>query len=135
MPINNHDDEWLEGYLKQFHPIGPQPLLLKKNGLAARLPFVAGAGAVAAGFIAAALFASHHRTSPQSLTASQESSVEVEQLVNASPLTLGSANKLLVTSPSFKAAVDQVAFQLRATPLSTGSHSVLAVLGKEKTKL
>ena len=135
MPINNQDDERLEGYLKQFRPIGPEPLPLKKNGLAARLPFVVGSGAVAAGFVAAALFASHHRASPRSLTASQESSVEVEQMVNASPLTLGSANNLLATSPSFKAAVDQVAFQLRATPLSTGSHSVLAVLGKEKTKL
>ena len=77
----------------------------------------------------------HPRRKPSQSPDGAESLGRAEQLTNAQPLTIGSANALLVHAPSFKAAVDLVAFQPQAAQLSKGTHSALAVLSKEHTKL
>jgi hypothetical protein len=58
-----------------------------------------------------------------------------EQLVTTPPLTIRGANALLATAPTFKAAVDEMAFSSRTTPLPKDKHSALTELSKEKTKL
>jgi hypothetical protein len=51
------------------------------------------------------------------------------------PFTMRSANAWLATSPSFKAAVDELAFRSPASPVPQGKQSAVAVLSKEKIKL
>jgi hypothetical protein len=61
--------------------------------------------------------------------------METEHLVNPHPLTIRDANALLATAPSFKAAVDGMAFQSKAISLPKDKRSALAVLSEEKNKL
>lgn len=130
------NDEQFERFLKQFRPLAPEPLSSRKHGGATRSPFVlaAWAAAVAAVLIAAWL-SMHPRPNPTPSPEGTASLTRVEQLINPQPLTIGSANALLAHAPSFKAAVDQVGFQSQATQLSKGTHSALAALSKENTKL
>jgi hypothetical protein len=51
------------------------------------------------------------------------------------PLTMRSANAWLATAPSFKAAVDDLAFRSQTSPLPQGTQSAVAVLSKEKSRL
>jgi hypothetical protein len=51
------------------------------------------------------------------------------------PLTMRSANAWLATAPSFKAAVDDLAFRSQTRPLPQGKQSAVAVLSKEKIRL
>jgi hypothetical protein len=131
-PINDQDDERLESYLKEFCPIAAGPLCFENQGRTPQPRLVYGAGAIAAGLVVAALLASYHRATPRALTKDKASFATGEQLLNAPPLTLGSANNLLSTSSSLKAAVDQLSIQSRSIPLSNGKHSALSILSKEK---
>ncbi|MFZ0279636.1 MAG: hypothetical protein WA254_06135 [Candidatus Sulfotelmatobacter sp.] len=45
------------------------------------------------------------------------------------------ANAWLAAAPSFKAAVDDLAFRPQTSPLPQGKQSAVAVLSKEKTRL
>jgi len=89
----------------------------------------------AATVLAAAMLMMHPRGKPTHSPDGTKSSGGAEQLTNAQPLTVGSANALLVHAPSFKAAVDFVAFQSQAAQLPKGAHSALTVLSKENTQL
>jgi len=51
------------------------------------------------------------------------------------PLTMRSANALIIKAPSFKALVDGMAFDSQTIPVPKGKLSAVAVLGKEKIKL
>jgi hypothetical protein len=57
------------------------------------------------------------------------------QLVQQQPLTIRSANALLSAAPSFKAAVDDMAFRSSNIPIPKGKRSVVSELSKEKIKL
>jgi hypothetical protein len=46
-----------------------------------------------------------------------------------------SANALLAAAPSFKTAVDAMAFHSQTIPLPEGKRSAVSVLSKEKIKL
>lgn len=130
------DDERFEVYLKRFRPLAPEPLQIERHGRATRRSFVLAAwAAAAAATLIVAVLALHSRTGRTDSTQAIESAVGTEQLVNAQPLTMRSANALLARAPSFKAAVDEIALPPQATPLSKDKHSALAVLSKEKTKL
>ena len=131
MPIP--DEERFEHYLKQFRPLAPEPLHAETPARTIRRPFVLAVWATAAAAVLiVAVLALYFRTGrPQAI----EKVAGTEQLVNAQPLTIRSANALLASSSSFKAAVDEMAFEPKATPLSKEKHSALAVLSKEKTKL
>jgi len=58
-----------------------------------------------------------------------------EQLTDQQPLTIGSANDLLVHAPSVKAALDRVPFHPQSTQLPKGKQSALAVLSEDNDKL
>jgi hypothetical protein len=58
-----------------------------------------------------------------------------ERHVPLKPLTMRSANAWLATEPSFKAAVDDLAFRFQTSPLPKGKQSAIAVLSKEKIRL
>jgi hypothetical protein len=130
------DDEQFEKYLKQFRPVAPEALAVKEQVRARRRQLLFAAWAAVAAAILAAVMVSlrfYHRPLPVRETAGGGSSVE--RLVNPQPLTIRSANALLAIAPSFKAAVESVAFQHESRPLSEGRHSALAVLSKEESKL
>ncbi|PYV24716.1 MAG: hypothetical protein DMG24_10715 [Acidobacteria bacterium] len=130
------DDERFEHYLKQFRPLAPESLQSEKHGRAARRPFVFAAWAAAAATVlVVALLTMHPLHKPTHSADGTASLARDEQLANAQSLTIGSANALLAHAPSFKAAVDLVAFQRQAAQLPKGTHSALAVLSKEKNKL
>lgn len=134
MPVR--DDEQFEKYLKQFRPVAPEALPVKEQARARRRPLLFAAWAAVAAVILAAVMLSlrfYHRPAPVSET--RGGSSNVERLVNPQPLTIGSANALLASAPSFKAAVESVAFQTESRPISEGRHSALAALGKEENKL
>lgn len=129
-------DARFEAYLKQFRPLVLAPLPVERHGRASRRSFVlaAWAAAAAAILVAGLIVFPSHPGRPQAAPPI-ESMAGTEQLVNASPLTIRSANALLATAPSFKAAVDEMAFSSRTTPLPKDKHSALTELSKEKTKL
>ena len=58
-----------------------------------------------------------------------------ERHAPSEPLTMRSANAWLATAPSFKAAVDDLAFRSQTSPLPQGKQSAVAVLSKEKIRL
>jgi hypothetical protein len=59
----------------------------------------------------------------------------VEVVLPRQPLTMRDANALLATAPSYKAAVDSMAFHNQGSIIPKNKQSTLAVLAKEKIKL
>jgi hypothetical protein len=130
------DDQRFEAHLKQFRPLAPGPLQVEGLGFAPGRSFVRAAWtAAAAAVLVAAVIVFHSSTGEPRATLPIESLAGAEQLVNTPSLTIRSANALLATAPSFQAAVDEMAFSSKATPLPKDKHSALAELSKEKTKL
>jgi hypothetical protein len=130
------DDQNFEAHLKQFRPLAPGPLQIEGLGSAPRHPFLLAAWtAAAAAALVVAVIVFHSRTGEPRATPPIESLAGAEQLVNTPSLTIRSANALLASAPSFQAAVDEMAFSAKATPLPKDKHSALAELSKEKTKL
>jgi hypothetical protein len=58
-----------------------------------------------------------------------------ERHAPSEPLTIRNANAWLATAPSFKAAVDDLAFRSQTSPLPQDKQSAVAVLSKEKIGL
>lgn len=135
MPIQ--DDGQFEKYLKQFHPVTPEPLTVKEQAPVRRRPLVLAAwAAVAAAVILAAVMLamrSYQRPSPKEVAGADGTALEL--MNNSQPLTIRSASELLARAPSFQAAVESVAFQTGSVPVAEGKHSALALLSKEKIKL
>jgi hypothetical protein len=127
------DDEQFEKYLKQFRPVAPEALAVKEQGRATRRPLAW--AAVAAAILAAVMVSWRFYQHPSPVREPGAGGPNVEWLVNPQPLTIRSANALLAGAPSFKAAVESVAFRPQSRPLSEGRHSALAVLSKEENKL
>jgi hypothetical protein len=139
MPIPENeriDDQRFEAHLKQFRPLAPAPLQIEGLGFTPKRSFVLAAWtAAAAAVLVVAVIVFHSRTDGPHVAPPIESLEGAEQLVNTPALTIRSANALLATAPSFQAAVDEMAFSSKATPLPKDKHSALAELSKEKTKL
>jgi hypothetical protein len=133
MPIP--DDESFERYLRQFRPVAPEPLPIKRRGHAISRWWVfalpaAAAVAVLVASVLAIYFRNRSTRSPGT-----KNLAAIEEVTNAEPLTRGRANDLLAHASSFKAAVDAVAFQRQRSQLSKGTRSALATLSKENIKL
>jgi hypothetical protein len=128
--VQTPDDEQFEAYLKRFRPICLEPVPRINIGRSSRcsLPLGAWLAAVAAILVVGAIVlrvrdnrvvvptASEHRPAPLALT-------------------LRTANAWFATAPSFKAAVDGLAFHPQTNPVPQGKQSAVSVLGKEKIKL
>lgn len=127
-------DEKFEVYLKEFRPLAPHPLPAESHAHATRRWLVLAAwAATAAAVVAVAILAFHTRTGR--VAPSVESSAIADQLAKPHALTIRSANALLSTAPSFKDALDQMAFPPKQSPLPADKRSALAELSKEKIKL
>jgi len=126
-------DEKFEAYLKQFRPLAPQPLPVESHVHAPRRWLVFALATAAAAVVAVAVLAFHAR--PGRITPPVESVAIADQVAKPQSLTIRTANALLATAPSFKDALDGMAFPPKPAPLPTDKHSALAELSQEKTKL
>jgi hypothetical protein len=127
-------DERFESHLKQFRPLAPQPLPAASRVHTPRRWFVFAAwAATAAAVVVIAVLAFHARSGR--IAPPVENFAIADQLVKPQSLTIRTANALLATAPSFKDALDQMAFPPKPVPLPADKHSALAELSKEKIKL
>jgi negative regulator of sigma E activity len=127
--VPNLDDEQFESYLKQFRPLAAEPLETAMTRRVTRRSFALAALAAAAMVLLAVLVLTiHHRREQATLPQGTRTSTEVEQLRIPRPLTLGRANAWLAHAPSFRAALNGMAFESQGTQQSTGTQSALAVL-------
>lgn len=130
------DDEQFEAYLKRFHPIAPEPVPTLSVGRASRRspPLGIWLAAVAAILVIGAVIL-HVRSSRIVVSNTASDAAVSERHAPSEPLTMRSANAWLATAPSFKAAVDDLAFRSQTSPLPQGKQSAVAVLSKEKIRL
>jgi hypothetical protein len=134
--VQTPDDEQFEDYLRQFHPIAPEPVptlsVSHSSRRSARLGiWLAAAAAVLV--IGAVIL--HIRSSRIVVSNKASDAAVAERHGPSEPLTMRSANAWLATAPSFKAAVDDLAFRSQTSPLPQGKQSAVAVLSKEKIRL
>ena len=130
------DDEQFEAYLKRFHPIAPEPVptLSVSHSSRRSLPFGTWLAAVAAILVIGAVIL--HILSNRVVVSNRSGDAAIaERHAPSEPLTMRSANAWLATAPSFKAAVDDLAFRSQTNPLPQGKQSAVAVLSKEKIRL
>ena len=130
------DDEQFEAYLKRFHPIAPEPVPTLSVGHASRRspPLGIWLAAVAAILVIGAVIL-HVRSSRIVVSNTASDAAVSERHAPSEPLTMRSANAWLAAAPSFKAAVDDLAFRSETSPLPQGKQSAVAVLSKEKIRL
>lgn len=127
-------DEKFEAHLKQFRPLAPQPLPVENRVHASPRWFVFAAwAATAAAVVVIAVLAFHARSGR--VAPPVANFTIADQLVKPQSLTIRTANALLATAPSFKDAIDEMAFPPKPAPLPADKHSALAELSKEKIKL
>jgi hypothetical protein len=134
--VQIHDDEQFEVYLKRFHPIAPEPVPTLRIGHSTRRSLSLGISlaAVAAVLVIGAVIL--HIRSNQVVVSNTNSDAAVAQRhAPSEPLTMRSANAWLATAPSFKSAVDGLAFRPHGSPLPQGKQSAVALLSKEKIRL
>lgn len=127
--MENRDDEQFESYLKQFRPLAAEPLPHREYGHALRgwwrlAAWTSAAAALAAAMVFAIYLLPRHPPSPQE-------PAEINRIANSQPLTIRTANELLMRSSSMKDAIDRMAFQSQVSKLSQGKQSALAVLSKD----
>jgi hypothetical protein len=134
--VQTPDDEQFEAYLKRFHPIAPEPVPTLSVGHSSRRspPLGIWLAAVAAILVIGAVIL-HVRSSRIVVSNTASDAAVSERHAPSEPLTMRSANAWLATAPSFKAAVDDLAFRSQTSPLPQGKQSAVAVLSKEKIRL
>jgi hypothetical protein len=134
--VQTPDDEQFEAYLKRFHPIAPEPVPTVSVGHSSRRSHPLGIwlAAVAAILVIGAIIL-HVRSSRMVVSNTASDAAVAERHAPSEPLTMRSANAWLATAPSFKAAVDDLAFRSQTSPLPQGKQSAVAVLSKEKIRL
>jgi hypothetical protein len=134
--VQTPDDEQFELYLKQFDPIALEPML--RIDIASRRPFGLGTelAAFAAIFILGIILVWHVRSSSRVVVSSTvRDAVSAERHAPLEPLTMRTASAWLTAAPSFKAAIDDLAFRSQSNPMPQDKQSAVAVLSKEKIKL
>ncbi|HTW60023.1 MAG TPA: hypothetical protein VMD99_18005 [Terriglobales bacterium] len=133
--VHEQDDEQFEAYLKRFHPIAPEAIPTLSASSSSRRPLSPEIWLTAvAAVIVLAVVILHIRSSRVVISNAAGGAAAAER--NApSELTMRSANAWLATAPSFKAAVDELAFRSQTSPLPKGEQSAVAVLSKEKIRL
>jgi hypothetical protein len=134
--VQTPDDEQFETYLKRFHPIAPEPVPTLRVGYAPRRSASLGSwlAAVAAVVVVCAVIL-HIRSNRVVVPNAAHEVAFAERHAPAGPLTIRSANAWLATAPSFKAAVDDLAFRSQTSSIPQGKQSAVAVLSKEKIRL
>ena len=129
----NLDDERFEKYLKQFRPLAPDGLPAEIRPAPRRHLALA---AWAVGAVATVIFGVvilrilEHRVPDQ-----PNHTASVKLSAATSSLTMRHANDLLLKAPSYKAAMNELAFPSKSSTISNDKQSALAVLSKEKIRL
>lgn len=130
------DDEQFEAYLKRFDPITPEPVpTLSVDHSSLRSPSLGIWLAAVAAILVIGAVILHIRSSRIVVSSTASDAAVAERHAPSEPLTMRSANAWLATAPSFKAAVDDLAFRSQTSPLPQGKQSAVAVLSKEKIRL
>jgi len=129
------DEGRFEANLKQFRPLVPEPLPTSGSRRRARGRFVLWAGAAAGVAILVGAAALHIHTQGVRVAETASSPATTDPFTDLQPLTMRSANALIVKAPSFKALADGMAFRSQTIPVPKGKLSAVTVLGKEKIKL
>ena len=130
--MSTPDDERFETYLKQFRPLVPDALPIHKREHA--LPRFWGFGIWSAVTVAVIILGVIsfrmilNRVGPRN-----PESVSVNAPMR--PLTMRNANTLLATAPSYKVALDEMAFHRQRSTVPKDKQSAVEVLAKEKIKL
>jgi hypothetical protein len=134
--VQTPDDEQIEAYLKRFHPIAPEPIPILSVGHSSwrSPPLGIWLAAVATILVLGAVIL-HIRSSRIVVSNTASDAAVAEQHAPSEPLTMRTANAWLATAPSFKAAVDDLAFRSQPSPLPQGKQSAVAMLSKEKIRL
>jgi len=134
--VQTRDDEQFEGYLKRFHPVVPEPVPTLSVSHSSRRSLLPGTwlAAVAAILVTGALIL-HIRSNRVVVPNTASDVAFAERHAPSEPLIMRTANAWLATAPSFKAAVDDLAFRSQTSPLPQGKQSAVAVLSKEKIRL
>jgi hypothetical protein len=134
--VQTPDDKQFEAYLKRFHPTAPEPVPTLSVGHSSRRspPLGIWLAAVAAILVIGA-FILHIRSSRIVVSNTDSDAAVAGRHAPSEPLTMRSANAWLATAPSFKTAVDDLAFRSQTSPLPQGKQSAVAVLSKEKIRL
>jgi len=136
--VQTPDDEQFELYLKRFDPIAPDPIPMLRIEVASRRPFRVGTGfaAFAAILTVGIILVWHVRSSSRVIVSSTvRDAVSADQHAPLEPLTMRSASAWLTAAPSFKTAIDDLAFRSLSNPMPQDQQSAVAVLSKEKIKL
>lgn len=130
MPILPNDQ--FEDSLKQLRPLSAEQAKFKERTAPGSLPRIvsvwAAVSAIALIMVALAFHSGNRRLDLPGVAGSTAAS---GQLVNVQLVTIHSANSLLIGAPSFESAIDQLAIESTATPLSKGTRSALSELGKD----
>lgn len=134
--MQTHDDGQFEAYLKRFHPIATEPIPTPSVGHSSRRSLSLGTwlAAVASVLVTGAVIL-HIRSNRVVVSKTASDLAFAERHAPSEPLTMRSANAWLATAPSFKAAVDDLAFRSQTSPLPQGKQSAVAVLSKGKIGL
>jgi hypothetical protein len=136
--VRTPDDEQLEMYLKRFDPVVPDPIPTLKIDGASRRPFLLGIGlaAFAAILLVGIILVVHIRSGSRVVVPNiVRDAASAERHAPLEPLTTRSASGWLTAAPSFKAAIDDLAFRSQSQPIPQDKQSAVAVLSKEKIKL
>lgn len=129
------DDEQFEAYLKRFQAIAPEPVpTINGVGSSRRTPSLGRWLAAVAAMLVLGVVVLHFRGN-RVVVPNRPGAAFAGRLALSEPLTLQRANALLATAPSFKAAVDGLAFRSQTSPLPQGKQSAVAVLSEEKIRL
>ena len=128
------DDEQFKAYLKQFRPAPPTTLPVMKPARKQSIWRLSALIATAAAIIVILAIVVTRTQHEQVVTNVPVNDGPTHIVANA-PLTMRNANKLLADAPSFKSAVDDLAFKSETIPLAKNEQSAIHVLGKEKIKL
>src|SRR5262249_33226773 len=128
------DDDQFERYLKQFQPLIPDPLPSTSRNRGWSRGWIIG---VCAAVAMALLIVGVIQFRVPHSTAKGNSGQPELPVVNAptQPLTVREANALLFTAPSYKAALNDMAFRRSGSPVQKDKQSAFAILAKEKFKL
>ena len=129
-PSDTQSDNQFEMDLKQFRPLAPAPLPIQEINRPPSHKFAGILSIAAVAVVAVVLWLTlPYRSRPATPAAG------TEQLPSPQPLILGRTNTLLATSPSYKAALDALAFQTQPSPVTREKRSAIAELSKERIKL
>jgi hypothetical protein len=130
------DDEKFEIYLRRFDPMAPEPIPAIGFSHPSRRSFRLGAWLAACAAIVLVVGAAIlHRGAQTVGTKPHGAMTSVENRELQERLTLRRANILLTTAPSFKAAIDGLAFRSESESIPIPRQSAIAVLSQEKIKL